>query len=59
MNPGKRHVMISCAKTLQEDFIILVNDIALIVEDKVTLLGVILDNKLNFSVHINTVCKEA
>ena len=59
MNPDKCHVMVLGAKTLPEDFTILVNDTALIVEDQVTLLGVTLDNKLNFNAHINTVCKEA
>ena len=54
MNPDKCHVMVLGAKTLPEDFTIL-----LIVEDQVTLLGVTLDNKLNFNAHINTVCKEA
>ena len=46
-------------KKLFEDFTILVGDTALVVEDQVTLLGVTLDNKLNFNAHINTVCKEA
>ena len=59
MNPDKCHVMVLGAKTLPEDFTILVDDTALIVEDQVTLLGVTLDNKLNFNAHINTVCKEA
>ena len=39
MNPDKCHVMVLGAKTLPEDFTILVNDTALIVEDQVTLLG--------------------
>ena len=47
--------MVLGAKTLPEDFSIFVDDTALIV----TLLGVTLDNKLNFNAHINTVCKEA
>ena len=59
MNPDKCHVVVLGAKTLPEDFTILVNDTALIVEDQVTLLGVTLDNNLNFNAHINTVCKEA
>ena len=59
MNPDKCHVMITGAKTLPEDFTILVADIVLIVEDQVTLLRVTLDNKLNFNVHNDTVCKEA
>ena len=46
-------------KTLSEDFTVLVDDTALIVEDQVTLLGVTLDNKLNFNAHIKTACKEA
>ena len=49
MNPDKCHVMVLGAKTLPEDFTILVDDTALIVEDQVTLLGVTLDNKLNFN----------
>ena len=44
---------------MPEDFTILIDDTALIVEDQVTLLGVTLDSKLNFNAHINTVCKEA
>ena len=59
MNPDKCHAIVLGAKALPEDFTILVDDAALIVEDQVTLLGVILDNKLNFNAHINTVCKRA
>ena len=59
MNPDKCYVMVLGAKTLPEDFTILVDDTALIVEDQVTLLGVALDNKLNLNAYINTVCKEA
>ena len=35
MNPDKCHVMVFGAKTLPEDFIILVDDTALFVEDQV------------------------
>ena len=59
MNPDKCHVMVLGAKTSPKDFTVLVEDTALIVEDQVTLLGVTLDNKLNFNAHINTICKEA
>ena len=59
MNPDKCHVMVLGAKTFREDFTILVNDTALIVEDQMTLLGVTLDHDFNFNAHINTVCKEA
>ena len=59
MNPDKCHVMVLGAKTLPEDFTILVDDTALILDDQVMLLGVTLDNKLNFNLHINTVYKEA
>ena len=52
MNPDKCHVMVLGAKTFPEDFTILVNDTALIVEDQVTLLGVTLGNKLT-SMHIS------
>ena len=58
MNPDKCHVMVLSAKTLQEDFTILVDDTTLIVEDQVTLLGVTIYNKLNSNAHINTICKE-
>ena len=59
MNPDKCHVMVLGVKALPEEFTILVDDTALIVEDQVTLLGVALDKKSNFNVHINMVCKEA
>ena len=59
MNSVKCHVMVLGAKTLPEDFTILVDDTCLIVEDQVTLLGVTLDNELNFNAHINTVRKHA
>ena len=40
MNPNKCHAMILGTKTLPEDFTILVEDTALIVEDQMTPLGV-------------------
>ena len=40
MNSDKCYVMVFSAKTLAEDFTILVDDTALIVDDQVTLLGV-------------------
>ena len=60
MNTDKWHVMALGAKPLPEHCVtILVDNTALIVEEQMTLHGVTLDNKLNFNVHINTVCKEA
>ena len=44
---------------LPEKFTIKIGNISLSPENQVTLLGVTLDNKLNFEAHIQKMCKEA
>ena len=38
---------------------ICVNDAEILSKDNITLLGVVLDSKLNFSEHIISICKKA
>ena len=54
MNPDKCHVMILVSKTFPEDFTILVDDTALIVDEQMMLSGVALDNKLKFNANTFT-----
>ena len=43
----------------QNDSNICVNDAEFLTKDNITLLGVVLDSKLNFSEHITSICKKA
>ena len=43
----------------QNDSNICVNDVVIETKDNIILLGVVLDSKLNFSEHINSICKKA
>ena len=43
----------------QNDSNICVNDAEILTKDNITLLGVVLDSKLNFSEHIISICKKA
>ena len=59
MNPEKRHVMIIGNDDVPEHFTLDIDNIGKVAEDKLCLSGIIIDRKLNFSSHIEKLCKEA
>ena len=58
MNPAKCHVFILGKEIISENFTIQIGDTQIVPEHEVTLLGVTLDNRLNFNTHINNILKE-
>ena len=59
MNPKKCQVIILGVKTIPESFSVETENILRKPVTEVTLLGVTLNNKLNFNSHISNICKEA
>ena len=56
-NPGKFQFMILSKNTINKSIIMSIKTIES--SKSVKLLGLIIDNKLNFGIHINDICKEA
>ena len=56
-NPGKFQFMILSKNTINKAFVIDIKTIEL--SKSVKLLGLTIDNKLNFGIHINNICKVA
>ena len=59
MNPEKCHVMIIGNDDVPEHFTLNIGNIEKVAEDKLRLLGITTDRKLNFNSHIEKLCKEA
>ena len=58
-NPGKFQFMLFSRKTLSQQCITLGNDTVLFSESCVTVLGVMIDENLNFSEHVSSLCNKA
>ena len=59
MNPEKCHVMIIGNDDVPEHFTLNIDNIEKVAQDKLCLLGITIDRKLNFNSHIENLCKEA
>ena len=59
VNPKKFQAMLVSKRksTILEDLTISINDVGIMPNDSVELLGITLDNKLNFEKHISPICK--
>ena len=59
MNPEKCHVIILGNTKIDDDFTVQIGNASVTPESEVTLLGITLDNKLDFTSHISKICKGA
>ena len=59
MNPEKCHVIVLGNTKIYDDFTVQVGNASIVPESEVTLLGITLDNKLDFTSHISKICKGA
>ena len=59
MNPEKCHVMIIGNDDVPEHFTLNIDNTEKVAEDKLCLLGITIDRKLNFNSHIENLCREA
>ena len=59
VNPDKFQAMIFSSDKKDKKFQLNINDSTISSEDSVTLLGIKIDNKLNFNNHVSTICKKA
>ena len=59
MNPEKCHVMITENDDVPEHFTLNIGNTEKVAEDKLCLLGITIDRKLNFNSHIENLCREA
>ena len=59
MNPEKCHVIDLGNTKINDDFTVQIGNASITPESEVTLLGITLDNKLDFTSHISKICKEA
>ena len=57
MNPGKCHIIVLGIKNIDDDFTVQIGNASITPESEVTLLGITLDNKLDFAGHISKICK--
>ena len=58
MNPEKSPVMIIGNDDIPEHFTLNIDNTMKVAEDKLCLLGITIDRKLNFSSHIENLCRE-
>ena len=59
MNPDKCHVIILGNTKIDDYFTVQIGNASITPESEVTLLGITLDNKLDFTSHISKICKGA
>ena len=59
MNPEKCHVIVLGNTKIDGDFTVQIGNASITPESEVTLLGITLDNKLAFTIHISKICKGA
>ena len=61
VNPKNFQAMLVSKRknNIPEDLTISINDVNIKPNDSAKLLGIILDNKLNFEKHISSICKSA
>ena len=59
MNPEKCHVMIIGNDNVPDHFTLNIDNIEKVAEDKLCLLGITIDRKLNFNSHIENLFREA
>ena len=59
VNPDKFQAMILSSDKKDKKFQLNINDSTISSEDSITLLGIEIDNKLNFKNHISIICKKA
>ena len=57
MNPEKCHIIVLGNTEIDDDFTVQICNASITPESEVTLLGITLDNKLDFTSHISKICK--
>ena len=57
MNPEKCHVIVLGNTKIDDDFTVQIGNASITPESEVTLLGITLDNKLDFTSHTSKICK--
>ena len=59
VNPNKFQSMIISSKKDLSKSVLKINGVELTMESSVKLLGIVIENKLNFEKHISNICKKA
>ena len=59
MNAEKCHAIVLSKDPIEDNFTVSIDNTSIITEEEVSLLGVTLDNNLNFNSLISKICKEA
>ena len=59
MNPEKCHVIVLGSTKIDDDFTVQIGNASITPENEVTLLGITLGSKLDFTSHISKICKGA
>ena len=59
INPEKCHVTVLGNTNIDDDFTVQIGNASVTPESEVTLRGITLDNKLDFTSHISKICKGA
>ena len=59
MNAGKCHAIVPSKDPIEDNFTVSIDNTSIISKEEVSLLGVTLNDNLNFNSHISKICKEA
>ena len=59
MNAKKCHAIVLSKDPIKDNFTVSIDNTSIIPEEEVSLLGMMLDNNLNFTSHISKICEEA
>ena len=59
MNAKKCHAIVLSKDPIKDNFTVSIDDTSIIPEEEVSLVGVTLDNNLNFNSHMSKICEEA